>query len=125
MTPTARTLLLELPFPPSVNRYYRHVVIGRRVATLLSAQGRAFKADVRAAWLCGKFDKLSGRLSMRIRLHCQTRRRYDCDNFGKAVADSLQGLAYDDDSQIDILLIERGEAWKGGACIVGIEEIEV
>ena len=37
---------LELPFPPSVNRYWRHVGMGGGVRVLLSREGRRYKAAV-------------------------------------------------------------------------------
>ena len=61
-------LLLDLPFPPSLNTYYRNVH-GR---TLLSAKGREYKQDVLAHVLTackGKPETMTGRLSVHIYLH--------------------------------------------------------
>ena len=42
------------------------------------------------------------------------RRRRDLDNLAKAVLDGMNGVLYDDDSQIDNLIIRRGEPMPGG-----------
>jgi crossover junction endodeoxyribonuclease RusA len=42
------------------------------------------------------------------------RRRRDLDNLAKAVLDGMNGVLYDDDSQIDNLIIRRGGPMPGG-----------
>ena len=52
------------------------------------------------------------------------RRRRDIDNVQKALLDALQhGGAYDDDSQIVRLSIEKGDPVEGGKTIVRIQKV--
>ncbi|MBI2930977.1 MAG: hypothetical protein HYY16_04950, partial [Planctomycetes bacterium] len=51
---------LELPFPPSVNHYYRHV--GPR--TLISREGRRFREEVCALLAAAGVDPMSGPLQV-------------------------------------------------------------
>jgi len=51
------------------------------------------------------------------------KRKRDLDNILKALLDAMQGSLYEDDSQIDQLLIKRGDVIKGGKVRVTIEEI--
>ena len=44
---------------------------------------------------------LTGRLYLRIWIYVQRRGRTDWDNWAKALTDSLNHIAYEDDSQID------------------------
>ena len=90
-------LRFVLPFPPSVNRYYRHV--GYR--TLLSREGRQYRAAV-CALLAGRVGQpLSGPLEVRLDLYPRDRRRRDWDNFQKGIWDALQHAGvYSDDSQV-------------------------
>lgn len=104
-------MILRLPFPPSVNTYWRNIK-GR---TLLSAKGRKYAKDVvDALWQHkakhGAIETFgSSRLRMEITLYPKDNRRRDVDNFAKAVLDSLQKAGvYIDDSQIDDLHIMRG-----------------
>jgi Holliday junction resolvase RusA-like endonuclease len=39
--------------------------------------------------------------------------------------DALEGWVYEDDAQIDVLIVKRGEIRKGGGCLVMIEELDV
>lgn len=50
---------------------------------------------------------LQGRLIVTMKLYHKTRRRADIDNFCKLVWDSLSGIVYDDDEQIDTLCISK------------------
>ena len=102
--PTAvAELRFVLPFPPSGNRYYRHV--GYR--TLLSREGRAYRRQV-CGLLAGRVGQpLSGPLDVELDLYPPDRRRRDWDNFQKAVWDALQHAGvYRDDSQIRRAVIE-------------------
>ena len=64
------------------------------------------------------------RLRMDVTLYPRDRRIQDIDNRIKALWDALEGWVYEDDAQIDILLVQRGEIRKGGGCLVMIEEID-
>ncbi len=100
------TLRFVLPFPPSVNRYYRHV--GYR--TLLSREGRQYRAAV-CSLLAGRVQQpLSVPLQAELHLYPPDRRRRDWDNFQKGVWDSLQHAGiYLDDSQVRRAVIEMHE----------------
>ncbi|MGE0378964.1 MAG: RusA family crossover junction endodeoxyribonuclease [Planctomycetaceae bacterium] len=90
-------LRFVLPFPPSVNRYYRHV--GPR--TLLSRDGRNYRQAV-IALLAGRVRQpLLSELEVELDLYPPDRRRRDWDNFQKGIWDSIQHAGvYHDDSQI-------------------------
>ena len=92
----------ELPWPPSVNRYYRHV--GPRV--LISREGRRFRMMC-VSRLAGAFPKLRGRVMMKGEFYPPDSRRRDLDNVLKCTLDSLvhAGLMADD-SQIKRIDIE-------------------
>ncbi len=95
-----------LPFPPSVNRYYRHV--GYR--TLLSREGREYRRQVYSL-LAGRVGQpLSGPLEVQLDLYPPDRRRRDWDNFQKAIWDALQHAGvYHDDSQVKRAVVEMHE----------------
>jgi crossover junction endodeoxyribonuclease RusA len=108
-----------LPYPPSVNHYYRRV--GRR--TLISREGRAYRTKVCAYLAAAGITCLSGEVHLSVEVYPPDRRRRDIDNILKALLDSLEhGGAYEDDSQIVELHIEKRTPVKGGRCIVRIEE---
>ncbi|MCP4594523.1 MAG: RusA family crossover junction endodeoxyribonuclease [bacterium] len=111
---------LELPFPPSVNHYYRRV--GPR--TLISREGRAFRRKVCAVLAADGVRPLTGQLRIEIELYPPDRRRRDIDNVQKALLDALEhGSAYRDDSQIVKLEIEKGAPVRGGRTLVRIRKI--
>ena len=67
---------LELPFPPSVNHYYRRV--GPR--TLISREGRRFREEVCAHLAAMGVGPLTGRLQVEIEVYPPDRRRRDLYN---------------------------------------------
>jgi len=109
-------ITLELPYPPSINRYYRHV--GFR--TLISREGRAYRRAVCAILRLTGVRPLEGTLAVGIDLYPPDRRVRDADNAQKALIDALQhGGIYRDDSQIKKLLtIMRSQVTPGGKAIV-------
>ena len=110
---------LELPYPPSVNHYYRHV--GPR--TLISREGRRYRERVTADLKALGIESFSGALILRVEVYPPDRRRRDIDNVQKALLDALQhGGAYQDDSQIAKLIVERHEPVSGGRVIVRIRK---
>lgn len=119
-----QALKYRLPWPPSVNHYWRHVVINGRPRTLLSKEGRAYKlaaADAVLQQRRGPSAPLSGRLAIAVTLFPPDRRRYDLDNRLKAVLDSLtEAKVWEDDRQVKIIHLEEGGIVRGGACRVRI-----
>lgn len=65
------------------------------------------------------------RLQFQVTLYPRDKRIQDIDNRIKALFDALEGWAYDSDSQIDVLIVHRGEIRKGGGCLVMIDEIDI
>ncbi len=104
---------LTLPWPPSVNHYYRRV--GPR--TLISRKGREYRREV-----CGLLAQggnheppTTGRIALAMDAFPPDRRRRDLDNLLKAAQDSLaHGGVYEDDSQIDLLAVRRRDPVKNG-----------
>jgi crossover junction endodeoxyribonuclease RusA len=91
------SLLLELPWPPSVNHYYRH--IGPRI--LISREGRKYRERVSAILRSMRIEPMNGDLQMSVQFFPPDQRRRDLDNLQKGLWDSLQhGGVYRDDSQI-------------------------
>ena len=113
-------ITVELPYPPSVNHYYRRV--GPR--TLISREGRAYRDRVAVMLMGLGVRPLRGPLHMRIEVHPPDNRRRDLDNLQKSLWDALQkGGAYHDDSQVVRFEVEKRETVPNGKVIVSIEEI--
>jgi len=114
---------IELPYPPSVNRYYRHV--GFR--TLISREGRAYRQRVCLALRLAGVQPLDGALAVGIDLYPPDGRRRDADNTQKALLDALQhGRAFHDDSHVKKLLtIMREQVVPGGKVIVCILPLDL
>jgi crossover junction endodeoxyribonuclease RusA len=112
-------LNLELPFPPSLNHYYRH--LGH--VTLISRRGRAYRDAVVALLAAQGIKPLSGPLDLVVELFPPDRRKRDADNFHKCLSDALQHAGvFHDDSQVVSLEISKHEPVKGGKVAVRIQE---
>lgn len=111
--------VFELPYPPSVNHYWRRV--GFR--TLISREGRRYRMEVVARLAAVRRRPLTGRLFVRLTVHPPDARRRDLDNLPKALLDAMQrARVFRDDGQIDRLDIERGAVVPGGSVTVEIWE---
>jgi len=114
-------MTLTLPWPPSINHYWRHV--GRRV--LISREGRTFRRNVCALLGGGGPRKppADGRIALCMDAFPPDRRRRDLDNIAKPVLDALEHAGvYLDDSQIDLLLTRRRDIVKGGNLEIEMHE---
>ena len=102
---------LTLPFPPSVNHYWRRVN-GR---VYISRRGQAFRASVCTILAAQRVRPIRGRLALVVYVYPPDERRRDLDNVLKALLDALEhGGAYADDSQICDLYVHRGPVTPGG-----------
>lgn len=120
-------ITLELPYPPSVNGYYRSPTKGPLAGrTLISEKGRAYRRSISemvASIPAEKTKAPAGRLAMFVRLYPPDRRRRDIDNPNKALLDALMHAGViEDDSLIDLLTIERQDIVKGGMVRICITE---
>ena len=116
-------LNLELPFPVSVNQYYRAILRGKFCTSILSEKGRDYKKRVANHIADSQKKPTDKPVMVIIKLYPPTRRKYDVDNMLKSLLDSLIGIAYDDDSQIHCLAISKEEVVKGGKCDIKIKEV--
>jgi len=114
---------IELPFPPSVNHYWRSVVVKNRPRVLISKKGREYRASVRRFVGLGH-KPMAGRLSVSVEVFPPDRRKRDLDNMLKALLDSMThaGLWLDDDQIDDVRIVRRG-ATAGGLMRVVVSEI--
>lgn len=118
-------IVIDLPWPPSVNTYYRSPRSGPLAGrTLISERGRQYRKDV-AALVAAHGEKMPAgqRLAVAVILWAPDRRTRDLDNSMKALLDSLQHAGvFEDDSLIDELTISRGPVFKGGKARVFVME---
>lgn len=110
-----------MPWPPSIGAYRSPVSIKGKLRLILTKKARAYKILCRKLIITDK--KLSGPLTVYIYLYQPDNRRRDVDNYCKAILDALTECGvWEDDSQIYLLIIKKGEVQKGGSVIVTIYE---
>lgn len=118
-------ITLTLPFPPTVNTYWRHVPMRGGVRSLISKRGREYRTAVAEQVVVQRASHaLSGRLSVEVVAHPPDRRKRDIDNLSKSLLDALGAAGvYGDDGQIDRLVLTRGDVERGGRVAVTISEV--
>jgi crossover junction endodeoxyribonuclease RusA len=110
---------LNLPYPPSVNTYWGF----RGSRRFLTKTANDFKLIVNLAAKRARFG--DDKVGLEILLHAPDRRRRDIDNVLKPLIDALQAAGvFDDDSQVDQLMVARGSVLKGGSCVVKIKSLQ-
>lgn len=104
--------------------------MGKDVSSrFIAPQARRFRQEV--WWIIRETLQLpvvplTGRLNVTVLLYPKDARRRDIDNPIKFLIDSLQAAnLFNDDSQIDRLLVERREIYSPGKCVVTIESLEL
>ena len=117
-----RTIMLRLPWPPSLNRIWR--AVNNRV--ILSVTARAYATAAANALPPGRVDPLRGRLTVTLQM-CPPAstgaKRWDIANREKLLCDTLtKQRVWLDDEQIDTLLIVRGEPSENGHVDILIQE---
>lgn len=113
-------LRLSLPYPPSVNHYWRRV--GPR--TLISRSGRKYREAIVKGLAPYRLQPLEGDLSLLAVFHPPDDRPRDVDNLAKALLDALQHAGvFRDDSQIVRLTLEKQAPVPGGKAYVTINSL--
>lgn len=116
-------LELALPYPPSVNHYWRHTRDGKHY---ISAEGKAFRTKV--LQICRLFDPFAGAVKIKMEVFYPDKRERDPDNLQKALFDALtaSGLIKDDNNKIikDYRVVGMDEIRKGGMVVVKIKGLD-
>lgn len=75
----------------------------------MTPEGKALKQSyqIQAKYALGAQTKLVGNLAMQVKLYFGDKRARDVDNYNKILLDSLTGIIYDDDKQIQKLCVEK------------------
>jgi crossover junction endodeoxyribonuclease RusA len=115
---------LDLPYPPSVNSYWRRK--GSRY--FIAAEGVKFRKDVEdECWMVnGKpLVPMTCKVALVIELFPPDNRERDIDNVLKALLDALQHAGvYDRDSRVKALNIDfDNPAIPGGGCQVTVMKL--
>lgn len=121
--PKADSWTVTLPWPPSTNRIWRNVAVKGKPRTLLSEEGRRYRTNAAQMCMLGGVNnrQLAGRLAVSLVACPPDRRARDLDNILKATLDALTHAGvWNDDSQIDLLTVQRGQVVKGGGVQVTI-----
>jgi len=108
---------IGMPWPPSVNSYWRSIVVGKKIRALISRAGRKYRDDAAASLIEQGVGglRIESRLHVVIVLHGPTDAKRDVDNFTKGIFDALTyAQVWIDDSQVDHLEVIRGTKIKGG-----------
>lgn len=120
-----KELTLSLPFPPSVNTYWRAPNKGPLAGRhLISADGRKYQSAVSAS-IIEQYRRIpkpiTAELEVAITLFPPDARRRDLDNYNKALFDALTNAhVWQDDSQVKRMLVEWGPVTKGGRVEISI-----
>lgn len=96
-------MFIELPYPPSVNAYYRPVN-NRLVITRI---GKKYRERVRAA--IRDAGCLPGRVTAIAEFYPPDNRTRDVDNLFKAYFDAVKNALIEDDSKVKIVLAYFGD----------------
>lgn len=108
------SITLILPFPPSVNACWRNI----NGKTLISAKGRAFRANAAAAiyeQLRKRPKAITEHVSVIVKMYPPTKHRRDIDNYLKAPFDAVtHANIWKDDDQVKHVDMRWCEIVKGG-----------
>lgn len=109
-------MTITLPIPPSTNGLYA-TVRGRRV---LSAECRRYKNEAALIALAKGMRPIDGPISVAIDVY-RKRKAGDLDNYLKSALDSLKGVAWHDDSQIEVIYARRFDDNSNPCIVISVE----
>lgn len=118
------SVTVTLPVCPSANRWWRHVTLktrtGVRVTTLLSREARQYKA--RVAEMLAAHRPRQGPVSVTVRWYREIKSG-DLDKRLGVLFDALQGVLYENDSQVVQLHAYRYEDPRNPRVVVTVEAV--
>ncbi|NBI12515.1 RusA family crossover junction endodeoxyribonuclease [[Haemophilus] felis] len=117
----AEEITLELPYPPTINHYWKHTKQGRHYIT---DKGRAYQSKVKE--VCSGSVPFTKPVSVKVQVWLPDKRRRDLDNLWKVLLDSLVNakIVADDCWQaMPKQSIEAMGVMKGGKLVVRLREI--
>ena len=120
---------IKLPLPPSENR--RFIPLAKTKRLILTEESRAWKKsaqwDVRQQY---RGEPLLGQVQVMLTVHKRRNKdgsehggKFDIHNRLKLALDSLTGIVYADDSQIDPLIVTKGAPVERVAITVQVSEV--
>ena len=108
-------------FPPTINTYYGT----RGKLRFINARGKEYRKEIEHLWSKGDQVQMDGRLILCVSLFPPDKRKRDIDNVVKPLQDALMHAGvFEDDSQIDMVLVRRMKQVKGGMAHVFIFEAD-
>jgi len=123
-------VIILLPFPPSVNNYWKNVSYKKRGILIkgkaLTPKARQFRIEglitIRKQYPV--HEVINSPVKMLIHLHPPSLRKYDVDNFNKGILDVLtHANIWVDDDLVHDLRVMKCIKRKGGSVIVKIERL--
>lgn len=100
------SISLILPYPPSANNYWRSIISKGRVLVLVSSEAKHYKRAIAIIAKAKCKAPLSGPLVLTLHLY-RPQKSGDLSNRIKVLEDALQGICYENDSQIVSILAYR------------------
>lgn len=114
---------ITLPWPPSANVNWQYTKAGVRSSAKVMAYRRTVLQLAVYTWPKINFE--DSRIAVTIKAFPPDKRRHDLDNLLKVTLDGIQKTGvFKDDSQIDRIIIERGEVIKHGSLDIRIEHFK-
>lgn len=93
--------------PQSTNNIYQSTCRGKFASVYMTPKGKSLKEDyqwqIKTQYKIPKL--LTGDIDLRVELFFGDKRTRDIDNYNKLLLDAFTGLIWEDDSQIQSLLI--------------------
>jgi len=119
-------LIFDLPWPPSVNRYWRHISRGALAGrVLISKHGREYRRTIVTEIAHLRLPPLTGRLAVHVDAYPPDKRIRDLDNIVKALFDVLTHAGViNDDGNIDHFSVTRRNTTAGGLVRVQINTVD-
>ena len=121
------SIILKLPYPPSINHYYKSIRSRFGVRMYIDEKGILYRESIIDLVVEHKSQNKfpiavpyfpSEKLKLELYINPPDKRKRDLDNIFKAQVDSLQhALVFTNDFQIDKLYIERQEVVKNGVVL--------